>query len=138
MTVTRKSPRKAKTASVVIDPGAVGSLIEPISVITEAVSTRSVEIDIATFVRQQEQSSDDFVLGVFAPNQKIIMKAIGKLIGGAGFLYELEKDRAGEGLYTLRVISRIGPLQVTRFATFFQTICPELRIYVEGNPVTAL
>jgi len=126
------------TAPVVIDPGAVSTQVEPIRVIAESISTQSVEIDITSTAIQEVLPSDDFVIGVVAPNRKVIEKAIGTLIGGVGFVYELVEDKAVKGLYLLRVISRIGPLQVQVFAEAFQEVSQRIKIYVEGNPVTAL
>jgi len=126
------------TAPVVIDPGAVSTQVEPIRVIAESISTQSVEIDITSTAIQEVLPSDDFVIGVVAPNRKVVEKAIGALIGGVGFMYELAEDKAVKGLYLLRVISRIGPLQVQVFAEAFQEVSQRIKIYVEGNPVTAL
>jgi len=128
------------TQPVIIDPAAIntGSTVEPIAVIAESVPTQQVDIDITSTSIQEVPPSEEFVLGVVSPDRKTIEKAIGMLIGGVGFVYELVEDKVVEGRYFLRVISRIGPLQVRQFAEAFQGVSQRIGIYIENTPVTAL
>jgi len=103
--------------------------------IMESVATQSVAINTVNSDIQESLASNEIELGVAAPNRKSIEGVLGRLIGGCGFLYELEMSRGRKGFYTLRVISFISPLQVMTFAKALQAISDRITVYVEGNLV---
>lgn len=123
---------------VVITTGALRISAEPIDMIVESRPIHSVEIDITSIAMLEVRPSADFVIGVSAPNHKTVEKALGRLIGGIGFMYELTEDRVVKGLYDLRVISGIGPLHIMSFAEAFQAVSRHIQVYVGGSPVAAL
>jgi hypothetical protein len=121
------------TASLLL-PGSAG----PIAKIMESVPTQSVAVDTRNSAIQVVLLSEEIEMEVIAPNKKTIKDAVGLLVGGEGFQYELEKSRRLEGLYDLKIISLMGVVEVMRVVKRFQAVNRRVTVYFEGNLVAAL
>ncbi|MBC7565240.1 hypothetical protein H7100_03380 [Candidatus Saccharibacteria bacterium] len=121
------------TANTIILPFETG----PITKIMESVPTQSVDIDIRNSLIKAVLPSSEIELGVTAPNRKSIERVLGRLIGGVGFLYELDERRGFEGYFDLWVTSLISPLQPILLAKALQKLDDRVTFYVEGNIVPA-
>ena len=133
MAATEKSPSTKSvpiTTDTIVLPFATG----PIPEIMESVSTQSGDIDFSNFVIQEVlPPSSEIELEIVAPSKRSVEEALGAMVGGELFLYELHKERHLQNYYYLKVTSDAMLFVLDKFAAKLQAKNRDFVIYINGS-----
>jgi len=133
MAATETLPRTKNEAPITTDSLLLPSL-EPIAKIAESVSTQSVDIDFSNFVIQEVlPPSSEIELEIVAPSKRSVEEALGAMVGGELFLYELHKERHLQNYYYLKVTSDAMLFVLDKFAAKLQAKNRDFVIYINGS-----
>jgi len=134
MAATETLPKPSTTEAPITTASLLLPSLEPIHEIAESVSTQSVAIDITNSLIQAVQPSNSIDLEVESPSEKLIERALGSLIGGKMFTYELQRQHTLQNRYDLRIESRRSCLlNPAGFAAELQAEDSQLTVFIAGT-----